>query len=341
MTDETVSGTADTMRARADDSGSILWLLLRADRLLVAAGLTLTVFVGFVVAVDAVVPSFATRVESGDPIETIFSTMISVVVTGTTLVVTIGQLVLTQENGPLGDQRGRMDGAMEFRRDAEALLDSPVSAEPSAFLGDLVGAATDRSQALRQSTDAASTDTGSDPDVLTELDAFTESVVENADNVRGRLDGAQFGTFDVLFAALDFDYGPKIARIERLVDAHDDALTAHQREMLDELKATLSLFGPAREHVKTLYFQWALIELSRRILYAAIPALIVASVALVGVDAGTAPGHTLGVDHLVVVVGGAFAVTLVPFMLFVAYILRILTVAERTLAIGPLILRDS
>jgi hypothetical protein len=41
------------------------------------------------------------------------------------------------------------------------------------------------------------------------------------------------------------------------------------------------------------------------------------------------------------VVGGAFTITLVPFLLFVSYLLRILTVAKRTLAIGPLILRES
>jgi hypothetical protein len=337
MTDEPGADTADTMRARADDSGPALWLLMRADRLLLAATLTLTVFVGFVVAVDALVPSFAARVESSDPIETVFSTMIAVVVTGTTLVVTIGQLVLTQENGPLGDQRGRMDGAMEFRRDAEALLDAPVSADPSAFLADLIGLVSDRSRTLRESASG----TGTDPDLRAELDAFTEDVAGNAADVRGRLADAEFGTFDVLFAALDFDYGPKLVRIERIVDTHDDALTPDQRDLLDELTTALSLFGPAREHVKTLYFQWALIELSRRILYAAVPALVVASVALVGVDAGIAPGSTFGVDHLVVVVGGALAVTLLPFMLFVAYILRILTVARRTLAIGPLILRDS
>jgi hypothetical protein len=146
MTDESGVGTADTMRARADDNGPALWLLMRADRLLVAGGLTLVAFVGFVVAVDAIVPSFVARVESSDPIETTFSTMIAVVVTGTTLVVTIGQFVLTQENGPLGDQRGHMDGAMTFRQDAETVLGAPVPADPSAFLGDLIAATADRSR---------------------------------------------------------------------------------------------------------------------------------------------------------------------------------------------------
>jgi hypothetical protein len=58
------------------------------------------------------------------------------------------------------------------------------------------------------------------------------------------------------------------------------------------------------------------------------------------VDAGTVSGTVLGVEAIVVLVGAAFAVTLVPFLLFVVYVLRILTVAKRTLAIEPLVLRE-
>ena len=154
-------------------------------------------------------------------------------------------------------------------------------------------------------------------------------------------DGASFGSFDVVFAALDFDYGRKLGRIERLADEHGDALTDEERDRLDGLREALSLFGPAREHVKTLYFQWALIDLSRLILYAAVPALVVAGAMVTVVDAGTFSGSTLGVAHVTLAVGGAFAVTLLPFSLFVAYVLRVLTLAKRTLAIGPLVLRDS
>lgn len=92
---------------------------------------------------------------------------------------------------------------------------------------------------------------------------------------------------------------------------------------------------------KTLYFQWELIGFSQWTLYTAVPALIVAGVMLGVVDAGTFPGETVGVANVVWVAGGAFAVTLVPFLLFVSYLLRILTVAKRTLAIGPPILRES
>lgn len=92
--------------------------------------------------------------------------------------------------------------------------------------------------------------------------------------------------------------------------------------------------------MKTLYFQWSLIDLSKHLLYAAVPAVLVAAVMVATVDATTATGVVLGVDTITLLVAGAFAVTVFPFLLFVAYILRILTVAKRTLSIEPLTLVD-
>jgi len=344
--------SADTMRERAGESRAKLWLLLRANRLLVAGVLTVGVFVAFVAAATAFSPSLAEKVGASDPIETLFASMITAIVTGATLVVTIGQLVLTQENGPLGDQQERMDDTLAVRDSVAELTGEPAATDPAAFLDALLAAATENARALRESVRERTDEGGSDGDdsvgdgsdetgLAAEVDEFAAGVVGNADAVRGRLDGAAFGSFDVVFAALDFDYGRKLGRIERIADEHGEALTDAERDRLDALREALSLFGPAREHVKTLYFQWALIDLSRLILYAAVPALVVAGAMVTVVDAGTVSGSTLGVDHVTLVVGGAFAVTLLPFSLFVAYVLRVLTLAKRTLAIGPLVLRDS
>lgn len=336
MTDGPDDKTANTMRERAGESRLKLWLLMGANRLFVTGILTAIVFFAFVAFVAVLSPPFAKQIESGDMIETLFSTMITVVVTGTTFVVTIGQLVLTQENGPLGDQRDRMSNSMDVREFTKELIGSPISPNPARFLSDILATTMQRSKALRESVG----ETGSGA-LREEIEEFTESVIENADVVREQLDGAQFGSFDVIFAALNFNYSLKIVRIERIAHEHGESLTERERKLLADLKAALSLFAPAREHVKTLYFQWALINLSQLILYAAIPAVIIAGIMLAVVNAGTFPGSTLGLDHIILVVGGAFAVTLIPFLLFVSYILRILTVAKRTLAIDPMILRDS
>jgi hypothetical protein len=83
------------------------------------------------------------------------------------------------------------------------------------------------------------------------------------------------------------------------------------------------------------------VSLSQYILYFAVPALLVAGCMLAFVDDGTFTGSVLGVDHLMLVVGAAFTVTVTPFLLFTSYILRVMTAAKRTLAIGPFILRNS
>nr|MCH7662101.1 hypothetical protein [Euryarchaeota archaeon] len=98
---------------------------------------------------------------------------------------------------------------------------------------------------------------------------------------------------------------------------------------------------PAREHFKTLYFQWELINLSRAILYAAVPALVVVAGMLMYVDVDAVSGATMGVDNLVLLTSGAFTISLIPFVILLTYILRIATVAQRTLAMGPFILRES
>ncbi|WP_459194539.1 hypothetical protein [Halosimplex sp. J119] len=336
MTDDGETGTADTMRERAGESRTKLWLLVGMNRLALTAALTGAVFVAFVLFVAVLSPPFAQQIRSGDTIETMFSTMITAVVTGATFVVSLGQLVLTQEEGPLGDQHERMSNSMDFRDFTEELIGSPSPPTPSEFLAEIIEVTAQRAEALRDSLE------GTDDHVFREeVNEFADSVVGNAEAVTDQLDDAQFGSFDVVFAALNFNYSWKIFQVERIANEYEGELDADQRELLADLKAALSLFAPAREHVKTLYFQWALIELSQLILYAAVPALAVSGIMLAVVDAGTFPGTTFGIDTIILVVGGAFAVTLVPFLLFVSYLLRILTVTKRTLAIEPLILRDS
>jgi hypothetical protein len=335
MSDDDI-GTANTLRGRTNENSLKLRLLLQTNRFLVTGMLATFVFVGFMLFSVALAPSLQTEIKSTDTIETIFSSMIGVLVTGTTLVVTINQLVLSQETGPLGDQRKRMSDAMDFRTYTSDLLGDVVPADPSTFLRELVEETERRAEALDRLV------AGSDEELREQVDEFVDSVHGNAQEVEDQLDGTQFGTFDVLFAALNFNYSWKIYQVERLTAEFDDVLDDAQRSALDDLRTSLSLFGPAREHVKTLYFQWALVDLSRYILYVAVPALVVAGGMLAFAGAETfGSARFLNTPVITWVVGVTFTITLLPFLLFTSYVLRIATVAQRTLAIGPLILRDS
>jgi hypothetical protein len=328
--------TANTMRERADESHVKLWVLLRANRLVVTAVLAVGVFGAFVALGAFVAPGFVENLNTGDTKSTMFSTLLGAIITGTTLVVTISQLVISQENGPLGDQHERMSNTMDFRAFVGDLYDEPTPVDPSAFLRKLVDETEQRASALRDAV--ADHD---DDELRAEVDEFTDSVTGNAEEVGDQLDGATFGTFDVLFAALNFNYGWKIFQVERLAHEHADSIDDETDALFSELRSTLAMFGPAREHIKTLYFQWALIDLSQLILYAAVPALVVAGGMLAFVGSGPIAGTTLGVANVLWLVGAAFTVSLLPFLLLVAYIARIATIAKRTLAIGPIILRGS
>lgn len=327
---------ADTMRERADESRVKLWILTEANRLLVVA-LFLALVVGLLLAVGLLVSDPVAFLEEGDPIETSFQAFIGATITGVTIVVTLTQLVLSQELGAVGDQRERMQGAMQFREDTADLLDESVSPpEPADFLRSLLTVTHDRAETLRDSA-------GDD----TRLGDLAHSVAENADGVRESLSGARFGQFEVISAALNFNYSWKLYAARRLRagesgDSSDEAdLSGDQQSALDDLIAALELFGPTREHFKTLYFQWELIDLSRVILVASIPALVVSASMVLYYEVGSLPALVPGLPTPVLVVSLAIGFAVLPFAVLLSYVLRIATVAKRTLSIGPFVLRTT
>ena len=318
---------ADTMRERSDRSTVGAYLLFDADRRIVAGGLLLSVFLSLV-GLAVLLPGAATAIRTGDPVETGFQALIGATITGVTLVLTLNQLVLSQELGAVGDQRERMEGAMAFRDDvADALGDSVSPAEPSAFLRALVDHAGDRARAVRDAVD--------EPD--DDLETLLDSTEENADEVSEGLSDGTFGEFDVLSAALDFNYSWKLYAARRALAGRDEDDPAVGP--LEDLVEALRLFGPAREHFKTLYFQSELIALSRAVLATALPSLVLTVAGLTFLDIGSLTGTALGVPRNVLVVSAVVSVAIAPFVVLLAYVLRIATVTGRTLSIGPFILR--
>jgi hypothetical protein len=337
MSETDVDSPDDTMRERAAGSRVKLWLLLDANRRVVT-GATVVVVFATLAALGAVGPvTLRDAMSQSDPVETAFQGLLTAIITGVTLVVSLNQLVLSQELGGVGDQRERMSGAMSFRRDVEDSVGAPLAPpEPAEFLRALLDSTAGSAEDL-----AAAAADSDDEQFTQHAETLAESIVGNANSVADRLDDAQFGTFDVLTAALDFNYSWKVYEARRLRQSHD-SLSPAAEEALDDIVESLTFFGPAREHVKTLYFRWELVDLSRAMLYASVPALLVSvGMILYGNDPTVARGATLGVDNLVWLTSGAVAVAVLPFAFLLAYVLRIATVAKRTLAIGPFVLRDT
>ncbi|WP_255195224.1 hypothetical protein [Halorarius litoreus] len=325
---------SDRLRERAETPRWKLWLLLEADRRVVTALLLLALFVTLQAA-GTLYPTVEGAIRSSDSVDTLFQGFLTATITGVTLVLTLNQLVLSQELGAVGDQRERMEGAMRFREDAADLLDAPVApARPSQFLRGFVQVAGQRARDLREAVATESPAAGAVADL-------TDSLVENAEQVSEELEGAQFGEFEVVSAALDFNYSWKVFAAQRIDAEYGDGLDEDAHEALDQLTEVLRLFGPAREHFKTLYFQWELINLSRAIMTASLPALVVSVFMIAFFNDATFGGTTLGLQNLVLAFTVGSTVAVAPFVILLAYVLRVATVTKHTLSIGPFILRDT
>jgi hypothetical protein len=321
------------LRNRTDVNKYLFWVLLSANRWAVAGALASAVFASFVLFGTFKPVFLREAMQTSDMVETVFSGLVGAIITSTTLVVSINQLVLSQEIGSLGTQRSRMDTTMDFYQNTDELFGTVTPATPAVFLQRLIDTCVDRAEELR-----AVTEGNADDDLRARVNTYVEDLKDNAETASDDLDDADFGSFTVVSPALDFNYAQKMYDIRRLGEQHEDALDDAQRTAFREMLEAVTMFGPVREYIKVLYIQWALVKLSRAILYASVPALVVAGGMVVFVDPTTFPGMLLGLDTMLWVVSAAFTVAVTPFLVFTAYVLRLATLAKQTLTVGPLIL---
>lgn len=318
------------------------WLLLDGNRWVLAAGLAFAVFGFLVVVLHLNDPPLRVTMRQKDPVETLFQGLATALITGVTLVVTIDQLVLSKQLGALGEQRAELADALEFRTEVEELFDATSPGEPAALMSVIVDDSRARAETL---VGVAGSRAKGEDALLRRVEEFAAGHAENADAVSRRLDEAEFLRFGVLRAVMEYDYTWRLHEGLRLRRAVEDSGETHidgeLRETFDDLLHALRLFGPAREHIRSLYFQSELVQLSRVILSVAVPALAVTVAALLAIDAGDLPGATLGVSNLVWVVCAAVTVAVVPFLILVSYVLRIVTITQRTLTTGPFILEKA
>lgn len=311
-----------------------LYLLLNTNRLLLTGILTSGIFAWFVYA-GATTPFREYMVNMG-PSRYIFQALVSALVTGVTLVVTITQLVLSQELGPLGSQRERMSDSMGFRDDIEEYFGAISPPEPESFLQALIENSRERAESLQQVVEGTA-----NSELEDDVNQFTDHLIEHAEQVSEKLEDRTFGEYAVVEAALDYNYSGKIYDTRRIRDEYGDDLSENEQRALIDLLHVLSFFGPARQYIKTLYFQWQLADLSRYIIYVTITALAITAALGLYLSPSMFPGSTLGVDNLVWTVSFGLTIGLVSFLLLSMYLIRLATIAKRTLAIGPFILRDS
>jgi hypothetical protein len=312
-----------------------LYLLVNLNRFVLTGALTVGTFLALVAAAKVNVVPLRQMMQQAGVIPTLFQSLIGAVLTSVTLVVTINQIVFAQDIGSVSEEQDRLDDALSFRQKSERILEEPSPAEPSRFLERIVETARADAETLHTELSGQ----GGDHD--DGLGEFLDALQAHAREVSRQLDDAEFGNYEVIDAAVNFNYSWKLHRLRQYEFEHGASLDDAERQALEDLLGSLEQFAVTREYLEGLYIQWELVNLSRAILYTAVPATLVAAIVTVYVDPLWVPGTTMGIDNIVWLISGAIAVTVTPFHLLGAYILRLATISKRTLAPGPFILRSS
>ncbi|KYH24888.1 hypothetical protein HAPAU_29800 [Halalkalicoccus paucihalophilus] len=311
------------------------WFLFEANRLTVTGVLTIACFV-LLTGFSMLDLPFQSILGDGDTIETLFQTLIGVLITGMTLVVSINQLVLSEEFGSLGRQRERMDKSMTFRKDSEREFQWTGPPEPNRFLSTLINTSVDRAKAVQEAVNG-----NHDPLLRDRVEQLVDRIATSADEITDELEDAPFGEFTIMQAALSYNYSWKIYLVRRLYWEHQESLSEDEQDAIDNLVDILELFGPAEEFFKAHYLQWELVNLSRRILYTGVPALIFSIYAALYLKPEVISGSVFNVPVLVWLINGGVTFALIPFFIFTAYVFRTASIAKESGAIGPFVLHES
>ena len=230
-----------------------------------------------------------------------------------------------------------MQDEVAFRGFVEEAAGVGVSpATPAGFLRTLIRGVEDEATRVRERlTDDPETE------ATTQIAEFVDAVSDHSQQIDANLQTAEFGTFEVTSAILDYNYSWKVRTGRRLQDKHAEAISKQANEALDDLIQNVQLFGPARQYFKLMYYQHELIDVSRVLLSTVMPALAVSLYMGFASSMQQFSGTILGVNTTFLVISFVAMIALFPFAVLIAFTFRLITVSQRTLTIGPFILRES
>lgn len=304
------------------------WLLLEGERYVVAATLSLGVFLFLFGAGSA---GFITVTEPG-AVRGAAGGMIPGLFTFLSIVLAINQLVLSQEYGSADEVRTRIDEIRAFRQDLEASADTaPSPVNPTEFLSLVVRTIEAKAEALADSGRIVA-----DADARESIGDVAESLRAEAARSNDALEARDRGRVNALLPVLEFPYSQHLYDVRELQEDHGDDLPTETRRVLAELIDVLEFFSVARTHFRTTYTQRVLAQLSRILLYVGIPALL-AAITLNMLPTTSEPA--LFDRHRLLLVSVLFTVAFSPLAVLFAYLLRIATVSERTISVGPFVSR--
>ena len=298
------------------------WLLLDGDRQTVAGGVLAVTFVCLALV------ELAGDIAAGPdgPLYYLLSSLLGGNITLITVVVSINQLLLGREFHSPGELRTQIRNVIDYRGEVEDAADSVAPVEPLGFLRLLFENTEAEARELRADAERY------DSDALDDVNSLVDELLDHVSTVTDLLSNEDKSTFDVLSTTLTTNYARQINYARRIRHTHDQ-LSGPTQARLEDLIDRLQEIDIARQYFKSVYLQDELSSLSRRLLYAGVPAEIVTAAALLSLS--EPPGATVLTRHTPLMVLVVVVVAFLPLALLFAYILRIATVTQRTSAIVP------
>lgn len=310
----------------------VRWLLLEGNRNAVTAALLSIVFAALIGIGLLWTFEMADLVKETPAVQTILDTLLSGMILVVTIVVSINSIVLSHDITSVRIQEDRLEATMKFRKNIGRLTETGENpTDPASFLKLMGDVIRELAEALEASVD------GTNEEFTEEVREYVTHITETAeridtaftDNVRG----AEFG---ILWLGLELDYGEYMNRSHSLATSFDNTLPDDTKERLEDLTEAFQLFTTGKEYFKTLYYSQEVSELSRTLLVVTLPAILINASAILAINAQALPDFwLLGLPPILTFVAAVFTISLTPYVILTAYMLRLATVAKRTTAAGP------
>lgn len=314
----------------------VRWVLLDGNRHAVTGALLTLVFASLVVVGTLQTFEMQRLLTETNSVQTLLNTLMSGIILLVSIVVSINSVVLSYDIASIDRQRERIREAMQFQYDLDALADTREQpTDPIVFLQLMADVIDDRASALQHAVDD-----GVDEEFATAIQEYSEEVSDRLEEFGEVLDTVETTQFVVLWLGMEYDYGEHMKTAQRLRLTYENQVSDEMESVFDELTTAFELFATGREYFKTLYYGREFSRLSRTLLVVSLPAILVDATTILAIDAGLLPDVVLfGLPPLLTFVAATFTVSLLPFVALTSFTLRAATVANRTLAAGPFVLR--
>lgn len=318
-------GQIERLRQYLGDNWLIWWFVYGGNRPAVTAGLLGAAFVVYFV-LGALNIIFL----PGNRLMWLLNGLVNGLLSLVTIVLTVNQLVLSQQFGSMGELYNRLEEMIDFREQVEeSTRVDATPVVPGEFVTGLLAALSDRAQELKGS--ASDCD---DEELIDEIDEYTTDLSEQTNSILNEVEDSK-GTFGILLTILDYNNSRHFYTARRLQTSYADGHSEATRTALSDIRELFKEINTTRQYFKTVYLQRELSELSRMIVYTGITATLVASVMiLVYEDLSTA---MLNPTVYYLLLSAALITIQSPLAVLFSYAVRVATISRKTAAFGPFI----